>query len=207
MALYLDRDAEAHLRHCLHLDPSCGAAYRLMAEIELRRDRPGDALRLLDEACRLEPGDKEARDLRAVVSQRARGRAAGGETPQQGAGPAPSHARDVASGPAAGEADASRPRARQRAADVGARPRQRTFARGTDGPTFESARPSSLRHGFGAFLAEAGILSRAQVRAALIYRRTRGVGLGEAALALGFLSEEHLRWAAANYRARVEGDA
>ncbi len=176
-------EAEAQLRHCLELDPDCGPAYRYLAEVELRRDRAEAAARLVDRACRLDPSDREARDLRYAIERRLRAVAA----------PRHSVARDSAGAPPPRR---RRPAAAARDPEAG----RRKLARGTDTPGSRARRHATLRDDFGDYLAEIGLLSRAQVRAALIYRRTRGVDLGDAAVDLGFVSRDALLRAANGYR-------
>jgi tetratricopeptide (TPR) repeat protein len=197
VALERDLEAEAQLRFCLELDLECGEAYRYLGELELRRGRPKAATRLLEEACRLCPGDREARDLLIVVERRLR-RAI--EAPVYvPAGPGPK-------APLALGTDSPPPRrGRPPAARFDPEAGKRQLARGTETPP-PPRRHATLRDDFGDYLADAGILSRAQVRAALIYRRTRGVELGDAAIALGYVSEPKLRWALHAYQAAQRDD-
>ncbi len=210
LGLHRDADAEENLRHCLKLDPMCGVAYRHLAELALRRDHPKAAARLLEKACRFAPGDGKARQLLAGLEERLR-RAAGELVRLPAAGPSPGEDTSRFTRPGA----AASPRRRRAPSARGSRDAARhKLARGTDSPG--ASRPShggepayrggSLRDGFGDYLAAIGLVSRAQVRAALIYRRTRGGQLKDAIMALGFVSEPKLRWAEQAYQASGSGD-
>ncbi len=56
--------------------------------------------------------------------------------------------------------------------------------------------------GLGRYLVEIGILSEAQLRAALAYKRATGVRLGRAVTTLGFASDVKVEWAALAYHGR-----
>jgi tetratricopeptide (TPR) repeat protein len=192
VALRRDLEAETQLRYCIELDPDCGPAYRYLGELEIRRGRPKSAARMLEQACRLCPGDREARDLLLVVERQLR-RAT--DTPVRVPAARPT-------GPVLARGTDAPPPRRRRPPTARLDPEagRRKLARGTETPD-RPQRHATLRDDFGDYLADAGLLSRAQVRAALIYRRTRGGDLGGAAIALGFVSEPKLRWALQAYRA------
>jgi tetratricopeptide (TPR) repeat protein len=172
MALRRDAEAQTEISECLRIEPRFGAAYRVLGELAARRDEIESAKIFLREALRLDPDDAEAREWLEVVHAMVRSTAAADKLPA-----------------AAAVVDhLSPPRA----------PR----ARGTQPPP--DRRPSTLSQlpvasGFGYYLVEAGILTKVQLRAAEAYKRSTGVRLGAAAVALGFVSELKIEWASLAY--------
>lgn len=175
MALRRDAEAQTEISECLRLEPRFGAAYRLLGELAARRDEIESAKIFLREALRLDPGDAEAREWLEVVHAMVRSTAAADKLPAAAAvvghlSPAPARS-----------------------------PR----ARGTEPPP-PGGRPSTLSQlpvasGFGHYLVETGVLTKVQLRAAEAYKRSTGVRLGAAAVALGFVSELKIEWASLAY--------
>lgn len=173
MALRRDAEAQVEIRECLRIEPRCGAAYRSLGELAARRDEIESAKIFLREALRLDPGDSEAREWLDVVQAMVRSTAAAEKLPA-----------------AAAAVDHLSP----------ARP---VRARGTEPPPTGRA-PSTLSqlpvaNGFGNYLVETGVLTPVQLRAAQAYKRSTGVRLGAAAVALGFVSELKVEWASLAY--------
>jgi len=174
MALRRDAEAQTEISECLRVEPGFAAAYRLLGELAARRDETESAKIFLREALRLDPDDAEAREWLEVVHAMVRSTAAADKLPA-----------------AAAVVDhLSRGPARER------------HARGTEPPP--ELRPSTLSQlpvasGFGNYLVEAGILTPVQLRAAKAYKRSTGLRLGSAAVALGFVSELKVEWASLAY--------
>jgi tetratricopeptide (TPR) repeat protein len=176
MALRRDAEAQTEISECLRLEPRFGAAYRVLGELAARRDESASAKIFLREALRLDPDDEEARAWLGVVEAMVRSTAAADKLP----------AAAAVVGHLSHPRDASRP------------PR----ARGTQPPP--DMRPSTLSQlpvasGFGHYLVNAGVLTPVQRRAAEAYKRSTGVRLGAAAVALGFVSEQKVEWASLAY--------
>lgn len=172
MALRRDAEAQTEISECLRLEPRFGAAYRVLGELAARRDESASAKIFLREALRLDPDDEEARAWLGVVEAMVRSTAAADKLPA-----------------AAAVVDHLSP----------ARPPR---ARGTQPPP--DMRPSTLSQlpvasGFGHYLVNAGVLTPVQLRAAEAYKRSTGVRLGAAAVALGFVSEQKVEWASLAY--------
>ncbi len=172
MALRRDAEAQTEISECLRLEPRYGAAYRVLGELAARRDETASAKIFLREALRLDPDDEEARAWLGVVEAMVRSTAAADKLPA-----------------AAAVVDHLSP----------GRPAR---ARGTQPPP--DMRPSTLSQlpvasGFGHYLVNAGVLTPVQLRAAEAYKRSTGVRLGAAAVALGFVSEQKVEWASLAY--------
>lgn len=179
MALRRDAEAQTEISECLRLEPRFGAAYRLLGELAARRDEIASAKIFLREALRLDPGDAEAREWLEVVHAMVRSTAAADKLPAAAA--VVGHLSPARGG------------------DAGRSPR----ARGTEPPP-PGGRPSTLSQlpvasGFGHYLVETGVLTTVQRRAAEAYKRSTGVRLGAAAVALGFVSELKIEWASLAY--------
>ncbi len=174
MALRRDPEAQTEISECLRLEPRLGAAYRLLGELAARRDEVESAKIFLREALRLDPDDAEAREWLGVVQAMVRSTAAADKLPAAAA--AVDHLVE--------------------------RSRSSRRAQGTRPPP--EHRPSALSQlpvasGFGSYLVEAGVLSPVQLRAALAYKKSTGLRLGTAAVALGFASELKIEWASLAY--------
>jgi tetratricopeptide (TPR) repeat protein len=176
MALRRDAEAQNEISECLRLEPGIGAAYRLLGELAARRDESESAKIFLNEALRLDPDDAEAREWLGVVQAMVRSTAAADKLPAAAA--------------AVGHLSSS------------ARPARRPRADGTrPPPEMQRSTLSQLpmAAGFGNYLVEAGVLTPVQLRAALAYKKSTGLRLGTAAVALGFVSEQKNEWASLAY--------
>ncbi len=180
MALRRDAEAQTEIRECLQLEPQAGAAYRLLGELAARRDEIESAKIFLHEALRLDPDDSEARECLGVVAAMVRSTEAAEKLPAAAA--AVGH---LSSKSSRARRDAPRPRAE------GTRPP----------PEMQRSTLSQLpqANGFGQYLVEAGVLTPVQLRAALAYKKSTGIRLGSAAVALGFASELKIEWASLAY--------
>lgn len=206
LALRRDEEAQRELRDCLRRDPDFAQAYRLLGELTLRRDELLSAEIFLKEALRIDPSDRDAADLLEIVNSL--------NQPTVAVDHLPAAAATVGcpSFPKPRRARSRPPRLAQGSAD---RPRQR-LARGTDSdvadgtsagadtdvPTEPEAPPARTRTGFGQYLLKIGVLTPMQLQAALAYHRSARVRVGCAAVALGFVSEPKVEWAAHAYHAR-----
>jgi len=179
LALRRDPEAQAEISACLHVHPRCGQAYRLLGELAARRDEIESAKLFLREAVRLAPDDPEAHEWLTVVEGLVRSTAAVDKLPA-----------------AAAAVDHLSPR---RAPSPAARAAPRPRAHGTAQPV---GRPTTLlpvSRGFGNYLVETGVLTPVQLKAAIAYKKSTGVRLGAAAVALGFASELKIEWASLAY--------
>ncbi len=181
MALRRDAEAQTEISECLRLEPGLAPAYRLLGELAARRDENESAKIFLKEALRLDPDDAEAREWLDVVEAMVRSTAAAEKLPAAAA--AVGHLSPEA--PYAPRGGGRRPRAE------GTRPP----------PELQRSTLSQLplASGFGNYLVETGVLSPVQLRAALAYKKSTGVRLGTAAVALGFVSELKIEWASLAY--------
>jgi tetratricopeptide (TPR) repeat protein len=187
MALRQDREAHRNLGEVLRRDPSCALAYQMIGELALRGDDLQSAEVYFREALRLDPGNLEARDwLDVVLGLRQ---------------PAAAVANFPATTAAARCTSAGAPRPRP------ARPgwvpgRRRRFARGT-APTEKMDEGThsgvSRTRGFGRYLVEIGVLSPMELHRALAYHQASGLRIGQATVALGYVSEQKVEWAALAY--------
>lgn len=180
VALRRDAEAQNEISECLRLEPGFGAAYRVLGELAARRDEIESAKIFLREALRLDPGDTEAREWLEVVQAMVRSTAAADKLPA-----------------AAAVVDHLCPRPAPPAGRDGA-----VRVRGTSPPP--DMRPSTLSQlpvasGFGDYLVANGVLTPVQLRAAQAYKRSTGLRLGAAAVALGFVSELKVEWASLAY--------
>jgi len=181
MALRRDAEAQTEISECLRIEPGIAAAYRLLGELAARRDEIESAKIFLREAMRLDPDDAEASEWLGVVEAMVRSTAAADKLPAAAA--AVGHLSSSA--PYAPKDGARRPRA------VGTLPP----------PEMQRSTLSQLpvASGFGHYLVEAGVLTPIQLRAALAYKKSTGIRLGAAAVALGFVSELKIEWASLAY--------
>lgn len=179
LALRRDREAQAEIRACLEAEPGCAPAYRLLGQLAARCDELVSARIFLREALRLAPDDTEAAEWLELIEGLARARA----VPSS---PAPRRARPPRSAPMV--------------------PRRLPLAAEGSAPKSAPRRAASpqlpLAAGFGQHLVACGLLSELQLKAALAYKRSTGVRLGAAAVALGFVSEPKIEWASLAYHGR-----
>lgn len=211
-ALRRDEEAQRELRRCLRLDPRCSPCYRLLGELSLRRDELDSAEIFLKEAVRLDPLDPDAKDLLQI----ARSLIDGSKSSTVAVEKLPAATATVDS------FSAQRPRGKGRPLTVPStergtvnqrRPkRENAAARGlaTRGHC-ETRRGRRTAHGssaegsepmLGEYLVSIGAISPGQLEIALDYQRCVGIRLGDAAVALGYISQPKLDWAAHAYHAR-----
>lgn len=176
MALRRDGDAQRELRACLQIDPRCPQAYRLLGELALRRDELESARMFLKEALRIDGADRDAEDLLGIVESLNQPTAAVEKLP------AATAAVGCTSSPKPRRAPTRPPR----------------LAKGSDGAPDDEGR----RNGFGKYLVRVGILTSTQLSAVLGYQHRNGGRIGDAAVALGFISEPKIEWAALAYHSR-----
>jgi tetratricopeptide (TPR) repeat protein len=175
LALRNDFEAQDELAECVRRDQSCVAAFRLLGELGVRRDQPESAEVFLREALRLDPQDHEAEEwLRLALNMTRRSRQVAG-TARPPFRPATVAEKLPAAAAVAGHFVPS--------------PAPAT-----------SALP--VASGFGVYLRDIGVLTEAQLRAALAYKRATGVRLGRAVTTLGFASELKIEWASLAYHGR-----
>lgn len=191
LALRCDLEAQQDLSDVIRTDPRCSTAYRLLGELAVRKDEIASARIFLREALRLDPGDSEAKDWLALTEKTpVRPSAAAEKLPAAAAADghfvspraAPVRARSDVSATASADARGER------------RARVATFG---DVPTSLAELPEA--GGFGRYLVECALLTPLQLRAALAYQRSRGIKLGAAAAALGFVSDVKIEWASLAY--------
>jgi tetratricopeptide (TPR) repeat protein len=180
-ALRRDEEAQRELRECLRRDPACAAAYRLLGELSLRRDDLSSAEIFLKEAVRLAPDDQESTELLDIVKGLTQPTVAVEQLP--------------AATVTVGCIDSPEPRRAQ--------PRPPRLAQGTCAE-IEPLPASSALMRFGDYLVEIGALTPVQLRAVLAYHRSTGVRVGASAVALGFVSEPKVEWAAHAYHCRAK---
>lgn len=181
--LALRRDVEARhtLRRCLRIDARCGAAYRLLGELALRRDELASARLFLGEALRIDPDDADATELIGVVQSLFQPTAVVEKLP------AATAAVGCPLEPGSRRAD---PRS---APDRTVPRRAPRLATGTES---ELARE---RGRFGSYLVRVGVLSPPQLSAVLAHHQQTGHRVGSAAVDLGFVSGPKVEWAALAY--------
>lgn len=183
-ALRQDAAAEVQLGHVLQRDTSSALAYHLLGEIALRRNDLASAVIYFREAVRLDPGDLQAREQLERISALHRPTAAVGNLP--------------ATTVAVGRPSKNWPRVNT----TGARtPERRRHARGSSPPIgTENLEASRIRvRGFGRYLVEIGAISPMELHRVLTHHRATGLRVGEAAVALGYLTRQHVEWAAMAY--------
>lgn len=178
MALRCDEEAKRELARALRVNRRSGEAHRLLGELAIRCGKMQAAATFLRQAVRYAPGDSLAASLLELLSC--------GATIQPTAA-----AERLPAAAAAVGGPAPTPSARPRLAI---------------GSHSEDDQPDApVRARFGRYLVDIGALTPIQLRAALDYHRRAGVRVGAAAVALGFMSEPRVEWAAHDYHARVAG--
>ncbi len=183
LALRQDTEAQKQLQQCLRAKPRCAQAYRMLGELALRRDELKSAEIFFREALRLEPADKNTELLLDVVLGMLRPTAVVKKLPADSTAvgcpfpPPPAGRKDF---PAGTQSDARVP------LPPLPRPRQ----------------PVPARRRLGEYLVEIGIITPAELAAALSYHRSTRVQLGGAVVALGYVSHPKLEWAAQAFHGR-----
>jgi tetratricopeptide (TPR) repeat protein len=191
MAMRRDEEAKRELSRALRWHPASGEAYRLLGELAIRRGKLKAASTFLRQAVRFSEENASARDLLDLIESSSQPTVAVEKLP-------------------AATATVGCPFSVPRPDDLGlgssnalsttepARPRARRLAAGSQN---ESTSEIHLGERFGRYLVDIGALTPLQLRAALDYHRRAGVRVGAAAVALGFLSEPSVEWAAHDYHA------
>ncbi len=184
MALRRDEEAKRELSRALRWHPGSGEAYRLLGELAIRRGKLKAASTFLRQAVRFSDENASARDLLDLIESSNQPTVAVEKLP---AATATVGCTFSVSSPdnAISTTEPARPRARRIAA----------------GSQNETTAEIQLGERFGRYLVDIGALTPLQLRAALDYHRRAGVRLGAAAVALGFLSEPSVEWAAHDYHA------
>ena len=183
-ALRRDEEAQRELRRCLRLDPRSAPCYRLLGELSLRRDELESAEIFLKEALRLDPNERDAKDLldiaRSLLNNAKQPTVAVERLPAATAtvGPFPSR-------------QASLERPAEHASGAG------RSCRMASGTCHENASPM-----FGEYLVSIGVLTPTQLETALDYQHSVGIRVGSAAVALGYISQPKVDWAAHAYHSR-----
>jgi tetratricopeptide (TPR) repeat protein len=173
MALRCDEEAKRELSRAIRLDRRSGEAHRLLGELAIRCGKMDAAATLLRQAVRCSPNDTLAASLLELLS------ASASIQPTAAADKLPAAAAAVG-------------------CSVPARPR---MAIGSHSE--EEQLTSPVRARFGRYLVDIGALTPLQLRAALDYHRRAGIRVGAAAVALGFMSEPRVEWAAHDFHASV----
>jgi tetratricopeptide (TPR) repeat protein len=191
MALRRDEEAKRELSRALRWHPASGEAYRLLGELAIRRGKLKAASTFLRQAVRFSDENASARDLLDLIESSSQPTVAVEKLPAAtatvGCPFSVPHPDDLALGSSSSlsTTDPARPRARRLAA----------------GSQNETTSEVHLGERFGRYLVDIGALTPLQLRAALDYHRRAGVRVGAAAVALGFLSEPSVEWAAHDYHA------
>ena len=193
MAIRRDEEAKRELSRALRWHRPTGDTYRLLGELAIRGGKLGAARTFLAQAVRLAPQDDSAAALLELVQS--------SNQPTVAVEKLPAATATVGCTVPAG----SHP-------GVGEPTQRRRLAAGShfDAPTAVGgapAAPSAPGDRFGRYLVDIGALTPRQLRAALDYHRRSGVRLGAAAVALGFLSEPSVEWAARDYHIARQPEA
>lgn len=191
MALRRDEEAKRELSRALRWHPASGEAYRLLGELAIRRGKLKAASTFLRQAVRFSDESASARDLLDLIESSNQPTVAVEKLPAAtatvGCPFSVPHPDELALG-SSSALSTTEP----------ARPRARRIAAGSQNETTSELH---LGERFGRYLVDIGALTPLQLRAALDYHRRAGVRLGAAAVALGFLSEPSVEWAAHDYHA------
>lgn len=188
MALRRDEEAKRELSRALRWHPASGEAYRLLGELAIRRGKLKAASTFLRQAVRFSDENACARGLLDLIECSSQPTVAVEKLPAATATvgcPFSVPRPDLGLGSATTATEPARPRARRIAV----------------GSQDEGTAELKLGERFGRYLVDIGALTPLQLRAALDYHRRAGVRLGAAAVALGFLSEPSVEWAAHDYHA------
>ena len=193
MALRRDEEAKRELSRALRWHPASGEAYRLLGELAIRRGKLKAASTFLRQAVRFSDENACARGLLDLIES--------SNQPTVAVEKLPAATATVGcpfSVPGAGEIGLGSSKLATTSPTEDARPRARRVAAGSQN---EITSELQLGERFGRYLVDIGALTPLQLRAALDYHRRAGVRVGAAAVALGFLSEPSVEWAAHDYHA------
>lgn len=187
MALRCDDEAKRELSRAMQINRRSGEAHRLLGELAIRCGKMDAAATLLRQAVKYSPGDTLASSLLDLLSCSIQPTAAVEKLPAATAAVGCSVPRGPFAGPA-GVPPAL-------ASGSGRLPRLAIGSHSDDHAT------APVRERFGRYLVGIGMLTPLQLRAALDYQKRAGVRVGAAAVALGFLSEPRVEWAAHDFHA------
>ncbi len=193
MALRRDEEAKRELSRALRWHPASGEAYRLLGELAIRRGKLKAASTFLRQAVRFSDENAGVRGLLELIES--------SNQPTVAVEKLPAATATVGcpfSVPVPDDVGLGSARMATTSPTEPARPRARRVAAGSQN---ESTAELNLGERFGRYLVDIGALTPLQLRAALDYHRRAGVRLGAAAVALGFLSEPSVEWAAHDYHA------
>lgn len=218
VALRQDDQAERQIGELLRRDANSSMGFQLLGELAYRRDDLASAEIFFRESWRLDASNASARVWLDVVliSNRSSGYLPSGcmhdesgrlvlpkvAARRQFAKGTEPQLRAMSSGPprprtdqraGAPRANTGAPRAKADATRVGRMPPGKP-------PSVPDDTPLPSR--FGGYLTSIGVLTREQLRDALTYHRQRRVRLGDAAVALGYVSRQKLDWAALGFHSR-----
>ena len=224
MALRRDEEAKRELSRVLRWHQDSGEAYRLLAELAIRRGKLDAATTFLRHALRLSPDDAAAQDLLELVQSSNQPTVAVEKLPAATAtvgctlsseglgGLQDTTVTDASAAEEVTEATAASAPAAMAVREHDAPAVEHDVTVETENPVetswahharlavgtdFEPPSPRTDR--FGRYLVDIGALTPGQLHAALDYHRRAGVRVGSAAVALGFLSEPSVEWAAHDY--------
>jgi tetratricopeptide (TPR) repeat protein len=185
MALGRESEATKELGRVLRWHPESSEGYLLLGQLAARRRKLCAAGTFLGHAVRLAPEDRRAHDLLELVQRSIQPTVA------------------VEKLPAATATVGCLLDGHTTEATAPAQPRVKRLAAGSQAelPPREEPAPAGLAQRFGRYLVAIGALTPRQLRAALDYQRHTGIRLGAAAVALGFLSEPSVEWAAHDFHA------
>ena len=193
MALRRDEEAKRELSRALRWHPASGEAYRLLGELAIRRGKLKAASTFLRQAVRFSDENACARGLLELIES--------SNQPTVAVEKLPAATATVGcpfSVPGPEEIGLGSSKLATTNLTEAARPRARRVAAGSQNETTSELQ---LGERFGRYLVDIGALTPLQLRAALDYHRRAGVRVGAAAVALGFLSEPSVEWAAHDYHA------
>ena len=197
MALRRDGEAQSEVSAALRHDPTCAEAYQLLGELAFRRDELRAAEIFLREALRLDAEDPHSRVLLDIIQAMTKPTVTPPPIPVN-AGPGISPLLELPVVRAAGsqaEPLPSAPRVqlkRRRPVEAGDATRLITDDAG-------ASIVLRMRGGFGEFLVDQGIISRAQLFAALHLHYRERCTVGAAVVRLGFSQLDPIEAAAARY--------
>lgn len=201
MALRRDAEAQSEVSAALRHEPTCAEAYQLLGELAFRRDELRAAEIFLREALRLDEADPHSRVLLDIIQAMTKPASAAARHPAAAAAVGLSPLLDAAVLVRAVGSQAeplpSAPRAllprRRRPVDAGDATRLIT----DESPSVVLR----VRGGFGEFLVDQGMISRAQLFAALHLHYRERCKVGDAVVRLGFAGRDPVEAAAVRYHA------
>lgn len=224
IGLRRDDEARSELRRSLASEARSATAYRLLGELELRRDDFRSAEIFFRESLRLDPTDTDTADYLQVSLSLIQPTAAVEKLPAAAAAVGcPSSSSGSKRRLAAGTMN------EEAAHGIGARPAEAPLTLPADDllealvedldasgdaaiedefedpceEVWRDQTPVTAGHAlFGTYLVAVGVLTPTELDACLTYHRVTKLRLGVAAVALGLISEPRLEWAAHAYHSQ-----